>query len=172
MTAGETTPTGAAADQERAPARRDATQPPADGGAPQLPAEHVDTAPGSGWPDRQALEGPFTTRQLVRLDEALRTADDATGLAFSVYVGDLDDPTRSHAAKLHARLPDPARSVLIAVAPHQRALEIVTGARARRQLPDRDCKLAALSMAAAFGGGDLAGGILNGLAQLTNRARA
>lgn len=120
--------------------------------------------------DRWAIEGPFTTRQLLRLDEALRMADAATGLTFSVYVGELDPPLRETAEKLHGLLPDPSRSVLLAVAPNQRMLEIVTGPHARRRLPDRDCKLAALSMVAAFGGGDLAGGLVTGLAQLTDRA--
>ncbi|QSB17146.1 DUF5130 family protein [Natronosporangium hydrolyticum] len=123
------------------------------------------------WPDRQALEGPFSTRQLLRLDEALRTADDSTGLTFSVYVGELTESPREHAEELHRRLSEPAESVLVAVSPNERVLEIVTGARARHRLPDRDCKLAAMSMAAAFGGGDLAGGIVAGLAQLAQRAR-
>lgn len=122
----------------------------------------------SGRPD--VLDGPFSVRQLRRLDEALRVADQSTGLTFSAYVGDLDEPVREHAEKLHAQLPDPDRSVLLAVSPNQRVLEIVTGAEARRRLPDRDAKLAALSMSAAFGGGDLAGGIIVGLAQLAERA--
>jgi hypothetical protein len=113
---------------------------------------------------------PFTTRQLLRLDQALRVADGSTGLTFSVYVGDLDEPLRGHAEKLHGQLADPARSVLIAVSPNQRALEIVTGPTARKRIPDRDVKLAALSMAAAFTGGDLAGGIVIGLDQLATRA--
>ena len=58
----------------------------------------------------------------------------------------------------------------LAVSPNQRVLEIVTGAEARKRLPDRSAKLAALSMAAAFGGGDLAGGIVTGLAQLAEHA--
>lgn len=116
------------------------------------------------------LDGPFTTRQLLRLDDALRLADQSTGLVFSVYVGDLDDPARGDAEKLHSQLADPDRSVLVAVSPNQRVLEIVTGADARRRLPDRDCKLAALSMAASFSGGDLTGGIVSGLAQLADHA--
>jgi len=122
----------------------------------------------TGRPD--VLDGPFTTRQLLRLDEALRMADTSTGLTFSVYVGELDEPVREDAEKLHAKLPDPPRSVLIAVSPNQRVLEIVTGAAARKRLSDRDCKLAALSMTAAFSGGDLAGGIVAGLAQLADHA--
>lgn len=116
------------------------------------------------------LDGPFTTRQLLRLDEALRLADASTGLTFSIYVGDLDEPVRSHAEKLHAQLADPPHSVLIALSPNQRVMEIVTGGEARRRLPDRAAKLAALSMAAAFGGGDLAGGLISGLSQLAAQA--
>ena len=121
-----------------------------------------------GQPD--VLNGPFTTRQLLRLDEALRLADSSTGLTFSIYVGDLEEPVRGHAERLHGQLADPSHSVLIAVSPNQRVLEIVTGGEARRRLPDRAAKLAALSMAAAFGGGDLAGGLVAGLSQLADHA--
>lgn len=118
----------------------------------------------------EALDGPFSTRQLLRIDEALRIADQSTGLVFSVYVGGLTDPTREHAEKLHAQLADPTRSVLIAICPNQRVLEVVTGSEARKRIPDRNAKLAALSMVAAFGGGDLAGGIVAGLDQLATHA--
>jgi Domain of unknown function (DUF5130) len=127
-----------------------------------------DSAQLTGRPE--VLDGPFTTPQLLRLDEALRLADQSTGLTFSVYIGDLDDPLRAHAEKLHAQLADPDESVLVAVSPNQRALEIVTGAKARKRVPDRAAKLAALSMTAAFGGGDLAGGVVSGLAQLAEQA--
>ena len=118
----------------------------------------------------EGLEGPFTTRQLLRLDEAMRLADKATGLVFSIYVGGLSEPHREAAKKLHGELADPANSVLIAISPNDRVLEIITGSKARKRLPDRACKLAALSMTAAFGGGDLAGGLISGLAQLADHA--
>lgn len=117
-----------------------------------------------------ALDGPFTTRQLLRLDEALRVADQQTGLTFSVYIGDLEEPVRQTAETLHRRLTGAATSVLVAVSPNQRVLEIVTGSEARKRVSDRDAKLAALSMAAAFAGGDLAGGVLAGLDQLASHA--
>ncbi|WP_432979260.1 DUF5130 family protein [Dactylosporangium sp. CA-233914] len=121
-----------------------------------------------GQPD--VLNGPFTTRQLLRLDEALRLADSSTGLTFSIYVGELEEPVRAYSEKLHGQLADPPHSVLIALSPNQRVLEIVTGGEARRRLPDRAAKLAALSMAASFGGGDLAGGLVSALAQLADHA--
>ncbi len=115
--------------------------------------------------------GPFTPRQLFRIDEALSAADRETGLTFSVYVGDLEESSREHAERLADALPAPADSVLVAVSPDQRILEIVTGVHAAKRLPDRICALAALSMTAAFGGGDLAGGIVTGLRMLADQAR-
>ncbi|WP_106130828.1 DUF5130 family protein [Pseudosporangium ferrugineum] len=117
-----------------------------------------------------ALDGPFTTRQLLRLDEALRVADQQTGLTFSVYIGDLGEPTRETAEQLHRRIEGAATAVLLAISPGQRLLEIVTGSEARKRISDRDAKLAALSMAASFAGGDLAGGVLAGIDQLASHA--
>ena len=117
-----------------------------------------------------ALDGPFTTRQLLRLDEALRVADQQTGLTFSVYIGELEEPVRESAEALHKQIDNHPRAVLVAVSPNQRLLEIVTGSEARKRISDRDAKLAALSMAASFAGGDLAGGVLSGLDQLATHA--
>jgi hypothetical protein len=118
----------------------------------------------------EVLNGPLTTRALLRVDEALRLADASTGLTFSVYIGELGDPTRDAAETLIGQLVDPDTSVLIAISPNQRLLEIVTGSIARKRILDRDAKLAALSMSAAFTGGDLGGGIVAGLAQLAEHA--
>src|SRR5690348_2040689 len=57
--------------------------------------------------DLDVLDGPFTTSQLLRIDEALRVADESTGLTFSVYVGELDETIRTSAEKLHSQLADP-----------------------------------------------------------------
>lgn len=125
---------------------------------------------GEVTPLEQPAESPFSTRQLLRLDEALRVADQVTGLNFSIYLGPLEEPHREAAEKLHAQTRDPKRSVLIAVSPDQRKLEIITGADARKRVSDRDAKLAGLSMAASFSGGDLAGGLMIGIDQLASHA--
>ena len=118
----------------------------------------------------EVIDGPLPTRQLLRVDEAMRLADSSTGLIFSVYIGDLGDNPREAAELLHGRLADPDVSILLAISPNERVLEIVTGSRARRRVLDRDAKLAALSMSAAFAGGDLGGGIVAGIAQLADHA--
>lgn len=119
---------------------------------------------------RVALDGPFTTAQLLRLDHALTLAERETGLTFSIYLGDLEEPTRAFAEKLHSQVSNPDRAVLIAASPNQRVLEIVTGGEARKRISDREAKLAGLSIAAAFAGGDLAGGVMIGLDQLATHA--
>ncbi|MFN2517556.1 MAG: DUF5130 family protein [Jatrophihabitantaceae bacterium] len=110
----------------------------------------------------------FTARQLTRLDEALTLSSRESGLTFSVYVGELKHPTRAHAEALFERLSDEA--VLLAVAPGQRALHIVTGPGSAKRLPNRACALAALAMRAAFTNGDLTGGLVTGLRMLSDSA--
>ncbi len=118
-----------------------------------------------------ATQGLFSTSQLMRISDALAAADKQTGFAFSVYVGELETPTQAHAQKLHAQLSSPAASVLLAIAPNQRLLEIVTGEQVRQRLSDRCCGLAAVSMASSLAGGDLAGSIVVGMHMLADRAR-
>lgn len=111
-------------------------------------------------------DSPFTSRQLGRLDEALTLSSRESGLAFSVYVGELSTPTRAHAEALFEKLSDDA--VLIAVSPGQRSLHIVTGPVSSKRLTNRACALAAVSMRAAFAGGDLVGGLVTGLRMLSD----
>ncbi|WP_026929269.1 DUF5130 family protein [Glycomyces tenuis] len=119
------------------------------------------------------LDGPFDTRQLLHLDEALTTAErEGGGLHYSVYVGPLHDPVRGAAEAMHDRLKEPDKSVLIAVSPEQRQLEIVTGKLAQEKIPDRAAALVVFSMEAAFGAGQLDGGIVTGLRMLAETAAA
>lgn len=127
-------------------------------------AARTDEAEGPG-------SGPFGLPELSRLDEALTMSSRETGLRFTLYIGDLGQRTRSRAEELHATSGgDPAESVLLAVSPGQRVVEVVTGHAAARRLPDRACALAVLSMTNSFAAGDLVGGIVNGLRQLSDQA--
>jgi uncharacterized membrane protein YgcG len=113
----------------------------------------------------------FTARQLSRIDEALTLSSHETGLAFSVYVGELADPSRATAEKLFEQLAAQVDdAVLVAVSPGQRLLQIVTGNESAKRLPNRACALAALGMRASFANGDLTGGIVTGLRMLSDSA--
>ncbi|WP_346622510.1 DUF5130 family protein [Blastococcus montanus] len=140
-----------------------------------LDTQSHDTATNYTLPSRTEVARPldevFSYRELARLDEALTMSSRETGLRFTLYIGELRTPTRTHAEELHARSgANPTDAVLIAVSPGQRVVEVVTGAGASRRLPDRACALAVLSMTSAFSAGDLVGGIVNGLRQLSDQA--
>jgi len=120
------------------------------------------TEPGSG---------PFSYRDLARIDEALTMSSKETGIRFTLYLGDLGRDTRATAEDLHARSGgDTSNTVLLAVSPGQRVLEVVTGTAAARRVPDRACALAVLAMTSRLGAGDLTGAIVNGLRQLSDSA--
>jgi hypothetical protein len=142
-----------------------------------LEAESHDTATRHTAPARtdESENGPpdqiFSWQELARLDEALTMSSRETGLRFTLYIGDLGTQTRIRAEELHARSGgNPAESVLIAVSPGQKVVEVVTGAAAARRLPDRACALAVLSMTGSFAAGDLVGGVINGLRQMSDQA--
>lgn len=101
----------------------------------------------------------------------MEVAEELSHLSFSVYVGSSADRPRSYAEHLHTQLEQPDDSVLVLCDPGARALEIVTGARARRVLDDFDCRLAAASMRTSFQAGDMLGGLVNGVQQLGQAAR-
>jgi hypothetical protein len=141
-----------------------------------LEATSHDTATSAGTlPTRadeaEAPDSIFGYRDLLRLDEALTMSSRETGLRFTLYLGDLGRQTRVRAEELFEQsgghLPE---SVLLAISPGQRVVEVVVGAAASRRLPDRACALAVLSMTNSFASGDLVGGIVNGLRQLSDQA--
>ena len=116
---------------------------------------------------------PLRTQQ--RIQDAIEGCRTENGLDVTVLVGDLEleDPSqfRAGAERLHAALGGRSqKAVLIVVAPGQRKVEIVTGPGVRRRVPDRVCALAVLSMTTAFSGGDLAGGIVDGIRQISSAA--
>lgn len=113
----------------------------------------------------------FTTMQLASLEKTLFRANSDSGLVFRIYVGALD-VARASAVAIHRELGDPAVSVLIAVDPQERLLEIVTGSIAKEQLDDQSCRLAGLTMTSRFVIGDIAAGLRDGTNLLAEHARA
>lgn len=120
----------------------------------------------------------LTPREQERIEQVVLACRHDNGLDVSVLVGDLGvDPAagsagfRAGAERAHAAMGDrAAAAVLLVVAPGQRKVEVVTGPQARRRVPDRVAALAVMSMTSAFGGGDLAGGIVDGVRQMAEAA--
>ena len=113
----------------------------------------------------------FTDKEREDIERAVRIAEADTDLRFAVYVGALGDDSRTIATALHRGLPEQSRSVLVAVDPGARRVEIVTGAASKRWLDDRSCGLAVLSMTTSFSAGGLADGLVNGVRTLAEHAR-
>src|SRR4051794_2472792 len=88
----------------------------------------------------------FTASQRHQIDKAIRGAETVCRYEFSVYVGPAEGDPREFAERLHGALVAPDRSVLIMVDPVAHALEVVTGAEARRELEDHEVRLAVAEM--------------------------
>ena len=114
---------------------------------------------------------PFRERHQRSIDRARQDVAEQTGLAVDVYVGTLLDPAgpRAAAVGLLSRTPEPERTVLIAVDPAARRVEVVTGAVARTRLDDRAVALVTMGMSTSFAVGDLVGGIVHGIRLLGDR---
>ncbi len=114
----------------------------------------------------------FSARQQDDVVRAIRLARQQSDLRVSVYVGTLEGDSRATALLLHGALgEDAAQSVLVAVDPGARRVEVVTGPEVRRRLDDRAAGLAAMTMTSAFQAGDLAGGIASGVLALAEQAQ-
>lgn len=115
----------------------------------------------------------FSQRQQDDIVRAIRLARSQADLPVSVYVGTLEGDSRASALRLHGALgAEAATTVLVAVDPGARRVEIVTGTEAGRRLDDRAAGLAAMTMTSAFQAGDLSGGIASGVLALAEHARA
>ena len=100
---------------------------------------------------------------MAELDKALRSARERSGLMFLLSVGALGDGRATAAARHADAAVDPDSTVLVAVDPAGRRVEIVTGALAALACDERTCALASVAMTTSFAAGDLVGGIKNGL---------
>jgi uncharacterized membrane protein YgcG len=112
----------------------------------------------------------FSARQEQDIAKAIATAEQQTGLKFSVYIGSVEGDLHAQSVRLHRQLAEADNAVLVVVDPRRNQLQIVTGVDAKRRVDDRAAGLAAAAMASTFALGDLAGGIVNGLGSLMEHA--
>lgn len=115
--------------------------------------------------------GAFSETDRLRLAEIIATAEQASGLRFGVYVGDLGPASRERAVELLDGFGDDSPyTVLIALSPGQRIVEIVTGIEAALRIEDRGTESAAVTVAAAAKEGDLYGAVTGAVRVLTDQA--
>lgn len=112
---------------------------------------------------------PFSAAQLADVERAIELATQQSGLQYATYVGDLPDG-RATAEDLLLAMPAPQSSVLVAVDPNARSVEVVTGKESQRWLTDEKCALAVLTMDSRFRVGDIARGLHDGIVILGEQA--
>lgn len=103
---------------------------------------------------------PFKLRDRLVLDNALTDAIRRTGVRFTVYVGDLGADTASGADAVFPGTPDAEHSVLIAVSPNQRAVEIRSGRAVADRANDRVVQLGVTAAVSAFKESGLMDGLI------------
>ncbi|MEV0948502.1 DUF5130 domain-containing protein [Rhodococcus sp. NPDC049939] len=138
-----------------------------------LPAGSVVTTSGRisgvhriGEPFVDAL--PFTTDDLVRLDVALTDCTRRTKVRFNIFIGDLGDDTAAGADAIFPTTPEAVRSVLIAVSPNQRTVEIRSGRAVADRVTDSVAQLGTSAAVSSFGEGELIDGLVSALNVITN----
>ena len=112
----------------------------------------------------------FSVKQTADLERTLTLAHEMTGSRFCIFVGPLP-AGRDSALSLQRDLNDPSNSVLVAVDPEQRIIEIVTGLATQETLDNRACQLACMTMISRFSIGDIAAGVRDGVLVLAEHAR-
>ena len=106
---------------------------------------------------------PFATQDLVALDDALAEATRATQIRFNLYVGDLGDDVVAGANDVVPGTPDAIRSILIAVDPNNKAIEIRTGRRVSDRATDRVAQLGITAAVGPFRDGNLIDGLVSSI---------
>lgn len=106
---------------------------------------------------------PFTVDELVALDDAMTDATRATKVRFNAYIGPLGDDPAAGAEELFPTTPEAERSVLIAVSPNQRAVEIRAGRAVADRVTDRVAQLGVTAAVSSFGEADLVDGLISAI---------
>ncbi len=106
-------------------------------------------------------ELPFTQQELVRLDNALTDATRKTKIRFNIYLGDLGADPATGTDELFGRTPEAERSLLIAVSPDQRAVEVRSGRAVADRADHRVAQLGVTAAVSAFKDGDLIDGLVS-----------
>jgi hypothetical protein len=137
----------------------------------ELPAGSVVTASGrvSGVtePGAVSVHYPFSTKDLVTLDDALTHGSRSSRARFAVYIGDLGGDTAGRAREILADVATPNDAVLCAVSPDQRAIEVVYGSHLGSRGAESAAPLGVAAAASAFEEGNLIDGLVSAVRVLS-----
>ena len=118
-------------------------------------------------PGDLSVHYPFSTKDLVVLDDALKYGSRGSKARFAVYLGDLGEDTAATARDILAKVPTPDNAVLLAVSPNQRAIEVVYGAEVKGRGIEEAAPLGVSAAAASFKEGNLIDGLISAVRVLS-----
>lgn len=104
---------------------------------------------------------PFRDTERLLMDNALTDATRLTKVRFNIYIGDLAPDPGTSADALFPTTPDAPRSVLIAVSPNDRAVEVRSGRDVADRADDRVCQLGATAALSSLRRGQLIDGLVS-----------
>jgi hypothetical protein len=137
-----------------------------------LPAGFVYTTSGriSGVtePGELSSDLPFSIKELVAVDDALKYASRASNARFAIYLGDLGNDTAARAREILANVPTPNDAVLLAVSPNQSVIEVVYGAGVRGRGAESAAPLGVAAASSSFEQGDLIDGLVSAIRVLSS----
>ena len=110
---------------------------------------------------------PFSIKDRVELDDALKYGSRASKARFAVYIGDLGADTAAEARRILGRVPTPNDAVLLAVSPNQKAIEVVYGAGVQGRGAESAAPLGVAAAASAFQEGNLIDGLVSAIRVLS-----
>jgi hypothetical protein len=119
-------------------------------------------------PGELSVHFPFSIKELVAVDDALKYASRASKARFAVYLGDLGADTAARAREILAKVPTPNNAVLLAVSPDQRAIEVVYGAAVRGRGAESAAPLGVAAASSAFEQGHLIDGLVSAIRVLSS----
>jgi Domain of unknown function (DUF5130) len=114
-------------------------------------------------PGELSVAYPFPVKDLVVLDDALKFGSRAAKARFAVYIGDLGADTAARAREILTQVPTPDNSVLLAVSPNQRAIEVVYGTAVKGRGIEEAAPLGVSAAAASFKDGNLMDGLISAI---------
>ncbi|MDT5351101.1 MAG: hypothetical protein QOH91_4388 [Mycobacterium sp.] len=119
-------------------------------------------------PGELSVHFPFSTNDLVAIDDALKYGSRASQARFAIYLGDLGSDTAARAREILAKVPTPDNAVLLAVSPNQCAIEVVYGSAVRGRGAESAAPLGVAAASSAFDQGELVDGLVSAIRVLSS----
>ncbi|QIS02372.1 DUF5130 family protein [Nocardia brasiliensis] len=106
-------------------------------------------------------EAPFSDEERLTVDNVLTEATRATKVRFNIYIGDLGADPAAGADAIFPSTPEAKGSVLIAVSPNDKAIEVRSGRDVADRANDRVCQLGVTAALSSFRQGQLIDGLVS-----------